>query len=220
MFDAIGQVLGLAVGVAISPVPIIAVILMLFSVKASSNSVAFGVGWLIGVAGAVAIGLAIGIGSSGDDDAGGWVQVVIGLLFLVLAVKQWRDRPVPGEEPEMPKWMAAIDDLTAPKALGLGFVLAGPNPKNLGLSLAAASAIGSVGLETSDEFVVAAVYVLIASVTILVPVIGFLVARDAMTPWLDKFKIWLMANNATVMAVLFVLLGAKVLGTGISGLSD
>jgi hypothetical protein len=146
--------------------------------------------------------------------------VIIGVFFLALAVKQWRQRAEPGEDPEMPAWMEAIDDFTAAKALGLGILLAGLNPKNLGLSLAAASTIGTVGLETRDEIVVAAVYVLIASVTILVPVIGFLVARNAMTPWLDSFKIWLMANNATVMAVLFVVLGAKVLGAGISGLSN
>ena len=38
MGEAIGAILGEAVGVAISPVPIIAVILMLFSKSATANS--------------------------------------------------------------------------------------------------------------------------------------------------------------------------------------
>ena len=37
----------MAIGVAISPVPIIAVILMLFSKRARSNGIAFLVGWVV-----------------------------------------------------------------------------------------------------------------------------------------------------------------------------
>ena len=45
MGAAIGDILGAAVGVAISPVPIIAVILMLFTAKATANSISFLIGW-------------------------------------------------------------------------------------------------------------------------------------------------------------------------------
>jgi len=41
MGQTIGDILPLAVGVAISPIPIIAVILMLFSGRARANSFAF-----------------------------------------------------------------------------------------------------------------------------------------------------------------------------------
>ncbi len=41
MGNALGSILTLAIGVAISPVPIIAVILMLFSQRARSNGTAF-----------------------------------------------------------------------------------------------------------------------------------------------------------------------------------
>jgi threonine/homoserine/homoserine lactone efflux protein len=221
MGGAIGQILGFAVGVAISPVPIIAAILMLFSTKAGSNSVAFLVGWLVGLAAVAAIVLAIGLeGSDGDADSGGWLKLIIGALFLFLAVKQWRGRPLPGEEPQMPAWMASIDEFTAAKAFGLGVLLSGVNPKNLGLTIAAAATIGAVGLPASEETVVVIVYVLLASCTLIVPVVGYLAAKERMAPVLDTMKVWLMANNATVMAVLFAVLGAKVLGDGISILSN
>lgn len=217
MGQAIGQVLGLAVGVAISPVPIIALILMLFSKRAAANSLSFLIGWLVGLTAAATIVLLIGIDDGGDDtDSGGWVKLVIGLVFLALAVKQWRSRPVDGDEPVMPAWMASIDEFTAVKAFGMAVLLSGVNPKNLGLTIAAAAAIGSFGLGGSEEAVVVAVYVLIASVTLIVPVVGYLAARDRMTPVLDTMKAWLLANNATVMAVLFAVLGAKVLGDGIT----
>ena len=217
MGQAIGQILGLAVGVAISPVPVIALILMLFSKRATSNSLAFLVGWLVGLTVVSIVVLAIGIQDSGDDaDSGGWIKLVIGLLFLALGVKQWRGRPREGDEPETPAWMASIDEFTAVKSFGMAVLLSGVNPKNLGLTVAAAAAIGSFGLDTGEEAVVVAVYVLLASITLIVPVAGYLAARERMTPVLDSMKAWLLANNATVMAVLFAVLGAKVLGDGIT----
>ena len=47
MENALGSILPQAIGVAISPVPIIAVILMLFSKRARSNGPAFLVGWVL-----------------------------------------------------------------------------------------------------------------------------------------------------------------------------
>lgn len=216
MAEAIGQILGLAVGVAISPVPIIAVTLMLFSRSAATNSLSFLIGWLIGIAGAATVVLAIGLDDADGSDSGGIAQIVIGLLLLALALKQWRSRPGDGEEPRMPPWMATIDELKAPKAFGLAIVLSALNPKNLGLTVAAAASIGSVGLDPGQEAVVILVYVVLASVTLIVPVVGYFAARDAMAPALDALKVWLMANNATVMATLFLVLGAKVLGDGIA----
>jgi threonine/homoserine/homoserine lactone efflux protein len=217
MGAAIGQILGLAVGVAISPVPIIAVILMLFSRSAARNSVAFLIGWLVALIVAASIVLALGLDSSGTpSDTIGWLKIVIGAVFVFLGVKQWQGRPRDGDEPTMPGWMASIDDMSAGKALGLGALLSGVNPKNLGLTIAAAASIGSAGLSGSDEAVAIGVFVLISSITIIVPVVGYLIAGDRARPLLDTMKEWLMQNNATVMTILFVVLGAKVLGDGIS----
>ena len=55
MGKAIGDMLPAAVGVAISPIPIIAVVLMLVSPRGRVNGPAYLVGQVIGVAGAGAI---------------------------------------------------------------------------------------------------------------------------------------------------------------------
>src|SRR4029453_18692301 len=49
MGSVIGEILPLAVGIAISPIPIIAAILMLLSPKAKATSVGFLLGWLAGI---------------------------------------------------------------------------------------------------------------------------------------------------------------------------
>jgi hypothetical protein len=218
MGNAIGAILGQAVGVAISPVPIIAVILMLFSKAAKVNSISFLAGWIIGLLGAGMIVLAIGISSSdgAPSTASGWIKIAIGALFLALGVKQWKGRPKKGETAAVPGWMSSIDDFTAAKAFGVGVLLSGVNPKNLGLTIAAAATIGGSGLSSGDEIIVMVVFVLIASLTVAAPVILNLVMGSKATQTLTEMKEWLTDNNATVMAVLFVVLGAKVLGAGIS----
>ena len=142
------------------------------------------------------------------------MKLVIGALFLARAVKQWRSRPHGDDEGAMPAWMSSIDQFTAAKAFGRAVLLSAVNPKNLGLTVAAAATIGAAGLGGGEQAGVVAVYVVLASITIIVPVAGYLAARDRMTPVLDSTKAWLIANNATVMSVLFLVLGAKVFGEG------
>lgn len=48
MGAVIGDLLPLALGIAISPVPIIAAILMLFSAQAGRTGSSFMVGWILG----------------------------------------------------------------------------------------------------------------------------------------------------------------------------
>src|SRR4051812_12684476 len=117
MGQAIGASLALAVGIALSPLPIIAVVLMLTSRRAKVNGPAFVLGWMIGLAvvGAIVLVLArmIGTGKPASPAAWvGWVKIALGLLLLVVAVRQFRARPRGDEQPELPKWMAGIDDMT------------------------------------------------------------------------------------------------------------
>ena len=218
MGAAIGEILGNAVGVAISPVPIIAVILMLFTAKAVSNSLSFLAGWVIGLSVAGAIVLALGLESSegGESTTSGWIKIVIGVLFLGLAWKQWSSRPVGDEAPTMPGWMQTIDQFTAPKSFGIGFLLSAVNPKNLGLTIAAMSKVTAAGLSTGEEIGTLVVFVVIASLTVAAPVVLNLILGSKAQSALNTKTDWLAENNNTVMTVLFVVLGAKLLGDGIA----
>jgi threonine/homoserine/homoserine lactone efflux protein len=148
------------------------------------------------------------------------LKLVFGVLLLVMAVRRWRERPKPGEAADMPKWMGTIDSFTLPKALGLGFLLSAVNPKNLLLCLAAGTTIGAAHLSGGGDVVAVVVFTLIAASTVAVPVIGYLTARNMMTGPLDSLRDWLTQNNATVMAVLLLVIGVVLLGKGISGLTS
>jgi threonine/homoserine/homoserine lactone efflux protein len=217
----IGEILPLAVGIAISPIPIIAAILMLLSPRAKTTSVGFLLGWLAGIVIAiVSFTLLSSVlpqrDASGSSPVHGVIKIILGALLLFLAVKQWRGRPAEGEQATMPKWMSAIDSMTAAKSLGLGFLLSAVNPKNLLLAIAAGLIIGGANLSLGDTTVVVVVFVLLAGCTVLVPVIGYLVASARMAGPLDSLRGWLVDNNATIMAVLLLVIGLTVIGKGIA----
>jgi threonine/homoserine/homoserine lactone efflux protein len=119
----------------------------------------------------------------------------------------------------MPKWMAAIDSVTPVKAAGLGVLLSGVNPKNLLLAVAAAATVAQANLSTSDSVVTLAVFVVLSSLTIAVPVVFYLLGGDRAKTTLDGWKVWLSANNATVMALLFLVFGVVVFAQGTGRLS-
>jgi threonine/homoserine/homoserine lactone efflux protein len=220
MGAVIGDILTLALGVAISPIPIIAAILMLLSPKARVTGTGFLVGWVLGIVVAVTVfTLLSSILPAEQEDASqpikGVIQLVLGALLLLLAVRQWRGRPKAGEEPAMPQWMQAIDTITFPKALGLGFLLSAVNPKNLLLAASAGVTIGGAGLDAGSIVVVIAVFTLIAASTVLVPVVGYLLAADKLRGPLDALRGWLAKENAVIMAVLLLVIGVAIIGKGI-----
>jgi threonine/homoserine/homoserine lactone efflux protein len=222
MNEVIGDLLPLAVGVAISPVPIIAAILMLLAAKAGGTSGGFLLGWVAGIAVATGVCTALagaGVGGSAEPSAAvSWIEIVLGALLLLLAVRQWRGRPKPGADATLPGWMSAMDSFTLPKAAGLGFVLSAVNPKNLLMCVAAGAAIGSGGLSGGGEVVAVAVFTVLAGSTVAVPVLGYLVARDRFRGPLDELKQWLQAHNAAMMSVLLLVIGVVLIGKGIGGL--
>ena len=219
MGGAIGDILTPAIGVAISPVPIIAVILMLFSRHAGKNSLVFLLGWVLGLTVVGAIVLIFGSASSssggGSSTAAGIVRLAIGALFLLLAAHEWRNRPKKGEQAKAPAWMDAIDKFSAIKSFGVAIFLSAINPKNLGLTIAAASSIAAASLSPGEEIGVFAIFLLIASVTVAGPVIYYALARERAQKGLDGLKGWLIDNNSTVMAVLLLVIGVKLIGDGI-----
>ncbi|MFD4461212.1 GAP family protein [Nocardia sp. NPDC058480] len=218
MGSVIGSLLPLAVGVAVSPIPIIAAILMILSKNAGGAAKGFAVGWVAGiliVTGVMTL-LAGMLGGTDREPSTGAsvVKIILGVALVVLAVIQWQER----SQTEVPGWMKAIDTLTPVKALGLGALLSGVNPKNLLLCVSAGVVIGAGGLGAGGDLVAIVVFTALASVTVLAVVIGYMLAADKLGPMLDSLREWLQLNNHAVMAIVLLIMGSVVVGKGIGGL--
>src|SRR5688572_23160657 len=100
MGAVIGELLPLALGVAISPIPIIAVTLTLLAPRAASTSLGFLIGWLVGIVMTVVVFILLaGLMGDGTQDepstAASWIRLALGLLLGVLAIRHWQGRPKP-----------------------------------------------------------------------------------------------------------------------------
>jgi threonine/homoserine/homoserine lactone efflux protein len=199
-------------------------VLILGSERGRAKALAFVLAWCAGLGAVGAIVLLLG-GVFDARDAGEpatWVNVLLlalGLLLLAASVRQWRGRPDAGEETPTPAWMRTIGDFTMAKAAGAGFALTALNPKNVLLAAAAAAEIAEVGLPASQQVGVLVVFVLIASAGVLAPLVLSLALGNRSHELLDALEGWMARHNAVIMAVLFLLIGAKLIGDAVSGFS-
>jgi threonine/homoserine/homoserine lactone efflux protein len=218
MNQVIGEILPLAVGIATSPIPIITAILMLLSPRAKGTSLGFMIGWLAGIVVAIVLfsllSSVIPLETGGRSPITAVIKIILGVLLLVLAIKQWLARPTKGDQASLPKWMSTIDSMPAGKALWLGFLLAAVNPKNLLLAISAGVIVGGAGLTVGQLTVVIIIFVLLAGSTVLVPVVGYLIAAARLAGPLENLRQWLVDYNAVIMAVLLLVLGVAMIGTG------
>ena len=221
MVEAFGSALPVAVAVALSPFPIIAVVLVLLSPTGESAGLAFLAGRVVGVAVVVGVFATISDLVERSDEASPLVavaRVLVGVSLVVFAVWKWPGWPRAEREAKLPGWMSAIDGSSPGRAARMAFLLSVANPKELLLGVGAGITIGSVGLPVGPALVVAAAYTVVACVSVAVPVVAFVVAPDRVRHRLEKLRELLVRHNAAIMSVVLIVIGAALIGGGLSDL--
>ncbi|MFI6359627.1 GAP family protein [Streptomyces sp. NPDC050743] len=222
MGSAIGQLLSAAVGVAISPLPMIALVVMLATPHGRANGIAFVTSWMATLATVGVIMLVIGRGAHEGGKAATWtlwLTLALGVLFALLAVKQWRDRPRPGEAAELPAWMAKVDKFSPGRCAGLAAALSGANPANLALTVGAIAAVDGAVSRVGVKAVALAVFVVVASVSVLVPLGLYMFGGSEGDVTLDSWKTWLSRHNSAIVIGPLVVMSAKFIIAAIVNLT-
>jgi threonine/homoserine/homoserine lactone efflux protein len=223
MGQAIGGMLAMAVAVAVSPIPIIAVVLLLTGPGGKAKGVAYVAGSVTSTAILGGFLVWLGVGSDTSSDGGpstgtSLLKLALGVVLLGLAARQWRGRPLEGEDAVMPKWMGALDGFSPAKALAAGVVLNVFNPKNLLLIVAGATAVASAGATGGEEAVAWAIFTVIAAIGVTTPVVITFSMGDRSDELLGRLKTWMAQHSGVIMAVILLLIGVKLVGDGIAGL--
>ena len=90
----------------------------------------------------------------------------------------------------------------------------------VGLAVAAGAALAQAGLSTGGDVAGVVVFVAIGSLTVAGPVLAYLFAGERAERVLVEIKEFMIDHSAVIMAVVCLVLAAKLIGTGLGGLTD
>ncbi|MEJ1154480.1 GAP family protein [Microbacterium marmarense] len=221
MLHVLADLLTLGVAVAISPIAMVAVILMATSGKGRTNGTAFMLGSYLFCIVFVGSLVVIGRSAGADDEESAThllidaVEVALGAFLVVMAVRQWQRRSHTGT----PQWMNAIDGMTVWKAFIVGILISGPlSPKDLPLLFAASGRISQAELVVHEVVAVVLIFGVIGVMAITIPWLISVIAPSQVEMRLSGLRDWLIGNHAVIMTVLFLILGAKLIGAGVADL--
>jgi hypothetical protein len=222
MPQAIGQLLPIALAVAISSVPIMATILILLSPKRAQSAIPFMVGWILGIATVVSICTVFAqlIPTSRSprrpETVIGVAEILIGLALIVIAIMEWR-RARRNPATAMPKWLNAIGSFGPWSSFGIAFAL-NVRPKGVLLAIAAGLALRVNDLSLGESAIAIAIYTLVGCSTVAVPIIVTLAAPERMEPRLVSAKEWVSRNSGVITAIILVMIGVVIIGIGLGQL--
>ncbi|MDO9396925.1 MAG: GAP family protein [Herbiconiux sp.] len=234
MAGIIGHILPLALGVALSSVPIVVMVLILLSPRGRWSGLSYLIGAVIGLTGLTALFTAAAsllppLPSSQKSPLIASIEIALGLGLLVLAAIRFRHgrarhrlaattaaqtgvAPVPTA---VPAWMTRLTALGPVPSFGVGFVLM-LRPKNLLLTIAAGVAIATGGATPGGTVVAVAVFVVLGISTLAAPII-FAVADPARTRRpLEETRVWIEHNSAAVTTIVLLVLGTVIIGSGLT----
>ncbi len=214
MVNVIGDLTLGALVIALNPLVIVLVILLVLSRRSRVNSFVFLLGWFFTL---LLVGwLVIFLAEAGHISASAErtttmsiLKLLFGLLFLILAAYYWKKRPAPGKPAEIHSWMDSIEKFTGRRSLTTGIVIAGANPKNIGITIAAGLEVVLAELPSPQPWIVMGIFALICSLAILAIIIYRLIAGLSAEKTLNVWKSWLEVHNSTVLMVVLLILGVK-----------
>ena len=209
----LAELIALAVAVALSPIPIGAVVVILASLRARPNGLAFLAGWVAGMVGICVVVLLVadrepGEGADGLADA---LRLALGVVLVLFAAQQWQSRPRAGARAGEPRWLRTVDELTAWRAAGLGLLLSAVYPKTLLLVATAAAAIAETSSNSAAQAVALIGFVLIGASGIGTPVAIQLALGRRSERTLAKMRMRIVRNGGVLLPLLFLLVGAALI---------
>lgn len=223
LLDAIGKMLPAMMAIVLTPIQVIAVVLVLGGRNGRAGGPAFLIGWLAALS--VLTWLAyllvdlVGDGTPSSSAVVHWLQLVLGLLLLWAALRLWRTRPKEGEDVTPPAMLASIGDSSTPRALMWGVLICVSNPKIVALVLAGMSSLAYLPLTPPQATVAGGMFVLLASLPVIILVVAHAFGGEAMSGRFDSLKAFLLRHSNVIVMVVLAILGVHVFGNGISGLA-
>jgi hypothetical protein len=156
-------------------------------------------------------------GEAGPDLIASTVLLVVGVLLVITgltaALRTGDDSDAPP-----PKWMTAVNRVSAPAAFGMGVVMMAFGMKQWIFTLSALAVIERGQLGTKGSVFAYLVFVVAAQSLMLTPIIGSLVAPARSAKTMAAVQGLLERHNRKIAAVASLVFGAWFVWRGASGL--
>jgi hypothetical protein len=220
MAGLLARIVPLALGVAASPLPVVAILVILLTKRARSSSLIFTAAWVSG--NAVAISIAVIFAGQFKRPLVGldlpYEGLITALLGAGLVVAAWvahtgRER---SEDPDAaPGWLRAVDNLSPAGGAFVAFTNATTSPKNLALAITAGVAIQAADVHPAQQTLAALSYVVVASLSVVIPVVFYFASGKKAKSTLARWKQFVTLKASAIAELTMFVLGIALLVKGL-----
>lgn len=220
MIAQLGHLLPYALPVTLSPLPVIAVLMLVLGPPGPRGGTAFLAGRLMALA--LATLAAAFLAETLQDRAGAgvtrvWLRLALGLLLAALALRSLLN-PAPKDAP-LPGWLRSLETATPAAALRLGALVTLANPKELAFLVAAGLAIGAEMPAAATLVALSLAYAVLAASGVALPVLAARIGGAPMRQRLIPLRDGLIAHRALVMGLILAFIAALLIGDAITSLA-
>jgi len=205
--------IGLAI--TLEPIPLTAFVLILASKGGVRKGAAFIFGWLLSLA-IIMAGTVLITGnkppksSTAPSLAALAVKIAIGVVLLLIAVRQWRNMGKPKKPKKTPKWQTGIDNMSPWYAMGLA-----PLTQPWGLVAAGVATIMEAKLSSWQTYIGLFLFCLVATAIYLVIELYATFRPVKCQALLNSTRAWIDSHTDQVIIVVSLVLGFWLVGKSI-----
>ena len=218
MIEALKEAFPMAIGLALSPFPVIAIIMILMTPRAKGNALGFLLGWFLGI---YAIGCLVYLIPGLKSDQGeptaisGVLRILVGLVLLIFAIRLWLQKAKTNDQVATPKIFKKMDTLDFGKSIAIGPLFSVVNVKNMAFSAAGAARLNTSLSDHAEFFISLAFFALTASLTLIFPLVVFILIGKKIEHRFLIWKQWLIKNNKVLLMLILTFISVILIKAGI-----
>lgn len=214
-WTVLGEVITPGLGASLSPMLIVAAVLLACSEDGARKALVFAIGAFLALAGMGMLVLLVSNGAevgtkSTPSTIAEIVRLILGLGFWWLAWGSFKQRPKAGELATLPGWMDKMYAMSTGKLLLLGVGLSLANVKNLPLTISTMAAIAQTNAPLTIGAIGVLIFAFIGSLGVFAPYFVLRLYPQRAGKILNAARDYLTRHNSTIMTVLFTILGANL----------
>ncbi|MEM8894939.1 MAG: GAP family protein [Bacteroidota bacterium] len=213
MQEILPKLVPMIIGLLISPIPVVALLIILMTPNTGLNAFTFIGGWLTGIVGVGLVIILFPILSqfeSGNSTASNIIRLIIGLFFISWALwksyKRYRNK-----ESTPPKFFSRLDQFKPLNIFLIGLLVSAGNFKNLGFSAAAAIVLNQSLVDLNTKLGYLITYSTLGSLTLFIPMTLYLTLQQRADEILKEWKQWLIKYHDYLLSAVVSFIGVMII---------